>query len=147
MDKNFDSIEELMEYVKKDMVKTIHRNSDEIEDVMLINIKQNVYNAYDPVSYKRRWENGGLYSRDNIMVKAKPVADGVSIQIENETKANGWDKGQLLAEIIEYGVGDPEDSETPDYAKPRPFVEPTREDLEEYETIQKILKSNLDYIK
>ena len=75
MDKDFDSIEELMEYVKKDMVKTIHRNSDEIEDVMLTNIKQNVYNAYEPQSYNRRWENGGLYSRDNIIVSAKPVAD------------------------------------------------------------------------
>ena len=147
MDKNFDSIEELMEYVKKDMIKTIHRNSDEIEDVMLINIKQNVYNAYDPQSYKRRWENGGLYSRDNIIVSAKPVVDGVNIFIDNITKGGGWDKGARIAEIIEYGVGDPEDSDTPEYAKPRPFIEPTREDLEEYETIQNILKDNLDYIK
>lgn len=147
MDKSFNSIEELMAYVKKDMANTIVKNSDEIEDIMLDKIQKNVYDAYTPRTYDRRYDDGGLYDRENIQVAAMPTGDGVDISITNNTIANGWDKGEYLDSIIELGAALDGDDYVPDYAKPRPFIEPTEEEITEKNVIQKILKENLNYIK
>lgn len=147
MDKSFNSIEDLMAYVKKDIANTVVKKSVVIEDIMLDKIQRNVYDAYTPKTYERRYDNGGLYDRKNIQVTAMPTGNGVDISITNNTIADGWDKGEYLDSIIEFGTALEGDDSVPDYAKPRPFIEPTEEEINEKNVIQKILKENLNYIK
>lgn len=118
---------------------------DTIAEVMHEKVKTNVYDAYDPIHYKRRGNNDGLLDMDNMEFTDVDVqGNGVKFTFENTAKTNG--SGVLadkdLAPLIENGV---EDSNKP-WEQPRPFTEETAQNLQEnkgelYDALRKDLKN------
>ena len=101
MDIDFDSIEDLAEYVLNDFKKVIETEGlEKVRDIETEEIQENVYDVYDPIYYKRRYENGGLKDRDNIVTEGVVVwKDGLEVQFTNDTmNAGGTDYLDLLIE-------------------------------------------------
>lgn len=144
--RDFNSAEELVMYALSDMATVLKIDGvEEIKDIEERKIQENVYDVYDP-EYERRYKNKGLGDRDNIKGEVSIIGNEVLLNVTNDTLVSelSYDspQGTYLDEIIEYGTG----VKTP-YGEPRPFIQPTIEELEERNIIEKILKSRLDYIK
>ena len=142
MDIDFDSIEDLAEYVLNDFKKVIETEGlEKVRDIETEEIQENVYDVYEPTYYKRRYENGGLKDRDNIVTEGVVVwKDGLEVQFTNDTM-NAWGT-DYLDKFIEEGYK-PKDSV---WNKPRPFVKPTIDRLKSENVIENVLKDNLDYV-
>ena len=100
-----------------------------VSDVMVDHIVQDVYDAYEPFQYERRWDEGGLLDPDNI----QSTLIGDTLIIENMTVGNPYigggmgiskNDGQYIAGIIETGVG--YDTK---FNMKRPFIHNTKYDL------------------
>lgn len=142
MDVDFDSIEDLAEYVLNDFKKIIETEGlERVRDIETEEIQENVYDVYEPTYYKRRYENKGLKDRDNIVTEGVVVwRDGLEVQFTNNTmNAKGND---YLDEYIEEGYK-PKDKV---WNKPRPFVKPTIDRLQSENIIENVLIDNLDYV-
>lgn len=145
--KDFKSIEDMVMYALSDMAMVLKVDGvEEIKDIEERKIQENVYDVNDPEYYERRGQQGGLLDRDNIKGEVSIVGNEVLLNVTNDTLVSEFSydspQGTYLDEIIEYGTG----VKTP-YGEPRPFIQPTIEELEERNIIENILKSRLDYIK
>lgn len=114
--------------------------NDVLEDVgLMIKITEQqvidevVYEAYSPVKYERRYDEGGLGDINNIKVK---VNNG-TITVTNITRPNPYQAKSVnknLPALIEYGHGVVFNYDYPrrnrEYMKPRPFTRKTIERLE-----------------
>ena len=143
MAKTFNNLKELEGYLKTvvndvlsdevaEMVKT--KQQDHIMDDVYLQ-----YNIVDgqrkePYAYDRRYYEGGLIDRDNIVAK---VEDG-TLTVTNTTK--GQDGVDNLAGLIEYGDNSAygqydwkynKDDTQDQYLNPRPFIENTRKEIAE----------------
>lgn len=99
--------------------------AETVTETLLSHVKQDVYDVYQPKSYERRYDDGGLADEGNI----KSTVKGNTLIVENTTMSNEdylpkKKKPYKIAGSIEYGTGY-------DYYSPgeRPFIESTREDL------------------
>lgn len=107
----FDSLAKLLKHVEKKHFRPVMETvmAEMVKDEEQKAIDKTVYDAYKPGTedgepwvYKRRRDNGGLRSRDNMKVNVKRVGDGIELSVENITKgANGYE----ISEGIEYGTG------------------------------------------
>lgn len=146
--KDFNSIEELVMYALSDMATVLKVDVvEEIKDIEKEKIQENVYDVYEPSRYERRYDNEGLRDKNNIKGEVSIIGNEVLLEVTNDTlvSKDSFDspQGTYLDEIIEYGMPPYRHP----YDKPRPFIQPTIEELEEKNIIEKILKSRLDYIK
>lgn len=145
-DRNFDSIEDLMNTVKKEIAKvmstTVYENIKETE---LEHIKSDVYDVYLERKYEWRSEDG-IDDPDNIVIeggKAKIMGNEIELSVINETyPVNGGSGYDYLDELLELGTG----IKTP-YGKPRPFIRNTEKEIKKSNTVEKCLKEELDYIE
>ena len=135
------------EIMKKVNISLKEYVGEKVKEVMLEHIETDVYNAYEPKTYLRRGNNGGLSDPDNIVVQRE--YDG-AISIENVTvgrefyfqdrepiRSNNADRP--LTPIIETGKGY-------DYwskAFPRPFVNNTVDEIVQEKIIENTLKEGL----
>ena len=99
---------------------------------ILASVSVNVYNAYDPTRYIRRYSSGGLMDIKNYKTGINAYGNLYQLTITNETTGNprystskdGWDPG-YITDIIETGVGyhwkHSEIYQSEPY--PRPFME------------------------
>ena len=92
--------------------------AEKTKDQMIINIEQDVYNAYVPTSYERTYE---LLDRENIV--ATTIPNGIlvkNITVQDDIKGTP----KAIAEVVETGIGY-------DYFSPgaRPFIKNTKIDL------------------
>jgi hypothetical protein len=101
-----------------------------VTETMLSNIKTEVYDAYNPKRYERRYDDGGIVDEGNIVSKVK----GNTLTVENITMSNKeylpkGEKPFKIAGVIEHGSGAGYGEY--DYYDPgaRPFLEETRNDL------------------
>lgn len=145
--RDFKSIEEMVMYALSDIATVLKVDAvEEIKDIEERKIQENVYDVYESNYYKRREKQGGLLDRDNINGEISIMGNEVLLNVTNDTLVSEFSydssQGTYLDEIIEYGTG----VKTP-YGEPRPFIQPTIEELEERSVIENILKSRLDYIK
>jgi hypothetical protein len=146
---NFNSIEELLKYALKDAEKSLQQDpkiKKVVVDELIPSIEQNVYTPYTPSPsslYTRHMEHGGLTDPANF--EAEPVDNGVSIYSTREgTDGHGDDV--YVASIIEgknpYSI---QDRWGYGYEKPRHFVEPARDALEQsgkhVEALKEAMKS------
>lgn len=120
---------------------------EKVKEIMLEHIETDVYNAYEPKTYSRRGDDGGLSDPDNIVVQRE--YDG-AVSIENVTVGREFyfqDREAIrsdnadspLAPIIETGKGY-------DYwnkSFPRPFVKNTVEEIVQDKIIENTLKEGL----
>lgn len=98
---------------------------------ILASVGENVYGAYSPESYKRRFNDGGLFDEENYKSWTEKSGDIYTLNIKNETKGNaaysrskdGYDPG-YITDIIETGQGYRwKRSEIYRTKQPRPFME------------------------
>ncbi|MFS0657354.1 hypothetical protein AB1L07_01850 [Niallia alba] len=149
----FDSLAKLLKHVEKNHVRDIMNNemAEMVKDEEQKAIDKTVYDAYKPGTedgepwvYKRRRDNGGLRSRDNMKVDVKRVGDGIELSVENVTKgANGYE----ISEGIEYGNGyeytSNRDGTADQYTSPRPFTEETSKQILSRDLHTKTMKQAL----
>ena len=96
-----------------------------VRGMMQENIEADVYGAYTPTQYKRRYDNGGMMDPRNIQGTISD--DGLSLTIQNVTPpnpANGTTDKDLptVIELGDKGGYDYYPSKRNEYAEPRPFT-------------------------
>lgn len=105
----FKDLDKLEAYLQKNIYNLLFK-SGEIERIMAQEMSQavwdTVYSVYDPVSYERRADDGGLSDPRNMQI-SEVVLDGNNIKLtfENLTKGNDGLAGEYTADLIEYGEG------------------------------------------
>lgn len=147
MNKTFDSIEDLVNFVKQDVSNAmVSYVAEEVKDKHQEVIEEVVYNPYDPKEYIRRYEKGGLLSRDNMKSTVNVNGDYVYLELENITPVSDYtydsNRGDRLDEIIEYGTDG-----LHEYSKPRRFIEETQNRVDKEMIVEKILKRKLKYLE
>lgn len=96
-----------------------------VRDMMQENIEADVYGAYTPAQYRRRYDNGGMMDPRNI--KGTMSDDGLSLTVQNVTPPNpiNGTTDRDLPTVIELGDKGGYDyypSKHNEYAEPRPFT-------------------------
>ena len=106
--------------------------TDVVTEIMIEHINNDVYAVYEPRTYRRRMNNGGLSSPDNI----NSSIEGDTLIVENNTMANPYifidgidipvmsiNAGKELTPIIE--MGEPYEFDWGLNNIPRPFIHNT----------------------
>lgn len=145
-DRNFDSIEDLINTVKRDIAKTLATTVYEnIKEVELEHVKSDVYDVYLERKYEWRSKDG-IDDPDNIVIDGggvKVAGNEIEMLVINEAyPVNGGSGYDYLDELLEFGTG----IKTP-YGKPRPFVKNTEKEIRKSNIVEKCLKEELDYIE
>lgn len=150
-------LQQKLNQIKRDMKESLQNEVTKyIKDKMQEHIRSDVYGQYhrlealgfidEPFVYERRYENGGLISRENI--KMTPTENG--IMIENITK--GSNQSIPLAELVEHGDGyngceydnkENRDNTSYQYLQPRPFLKNTKEEIENSKECIEIIKNSM----
>lgn len=145
------NLKELKKELKKRINLALDENvTDVIKDVMTDHIIQDVYDAYEPVGYSRRFDNDGLLDEENIVstvndnneLSVRNVTTGSRYYTVNEKKYTSKNYNKPIARIIESGNG--YDVHNWDYdGVPRPFIKNTRDDLEQNHYHTEAMKQGL----
>lgn len=144
-DKNFDSVEELMNYVYQKIEEAMSEIiAEHVKEKLRESIEANVFEVYTPSTYERRSLNSetqGLMNCWNSTVNAQ--GDTITLIIQNTATKVWSNSNKSLAELIEYGE---EGEESQPWLQPRPFVQPVIEELKNSGEIQLLLQSALDFL-
>lgn len=66
----FNNLGDLLQHIEKDIQKTMTEDvANEARNELVIAIQNVVYNAYTPMYYRRRYDNGGLGSRNYMRME------------------------------------------------------------------------------
>ena len=144
-DKNFDSIEELMNYVY-DKVRDVifHEIYEFVMNKLFESIEKNVFAVYEPILYERRSLNEESQGLLNDWLTLEGGSKENPIMIIENTATKVWeDSGMSLAELIEYGSPQ---SQGQIWLEPRPFIEPVMEELRTSGDLERILQQSLDFL-
>lgn len=147
--KSYSSIDALLADVQKDINQTLQNEvMDAVRDVELKHIKRDVLDAYTPTVYERRTDSG-IEDPNNIVGTVKDN----KLTVDNVTTFNdGYltqNHGVGLAYMINEGGNSKHDYEygfrsvEAPYAKPRPFIDNTIEELDKTEVIEDALAKGL----
>ena len=146
MDKNFDDIQTLMEYVY-DKVRDIifHEIYEFVMNKLFESIEENVFGAYpSPILYQRRSLNEESQGLLNDWLTLEGGSKENPIMIIENTATKVWEEsGSSLAELIEYGSPQ---SQGQVWLEPRPFIEPVMEELKASGDLERILQQSLDFL-
>ena len=146
LNKDFDTIDQLMDYVYDQVYQVIfHEIYEFVMNKLFKSIEENVFSVYTPFLYERRSlteENEGLLNSwitlDYTNNKENPI-----MVIEN-TATKVWENSSSsLAELIEYGSPN---SEGQIYIEPRPFMNLVMEELKASGDLERILQQSLDFL-
>ena len=143
-DKDFDTIEQLMNYAYDQVEQVIFGQIYEfVMNKLFESIEKNVF-FYEPILYQRRSlteENEGLLN--SWIVLQEGTKENPIMIIEN-TATKVWENsGYSLAELIEYGS--PQSQGQP-WLEPRPFIKPVMEELKASGDLERILQQSLDFL-
>ena len=144
-DKDFDTIEQLMNYAYDQVEQVIFGQIYEfVMNKLFESIEKNVFSVYEPILYERRSlteENEGLLN--SWIVLQEGTKENPIMVIEN-TATKVWENsGYSLAELIEYGS--PKSQGQP-WLEPRPFIKPVMEELKASGDLERILQQSLDFL-
>ena len=146
LNKDFDTIDQLMDYVYDQVYQVLfHEIYEFVMNKLFKSIEENVFSVYTPFLYERRSlteENEGLLNSwitlDYTNSKENPI-----MVIEN-TATKVWENSSSsLAELIEYGSPN---SEGQIYLEPRPFMNLVMEELKASGDLERILQQSLDFL-
>lgn len=150
--------------LKKKMMEQVREslNSDVTTTVQAIQrqeIKRKVYNVYKPSYYTRRYQDGGLLSRDNIVGETSNTGNGVRLTVSNITEFNRSEDsyrwtfnsggGDYLTPLIvlgndrHRGSGYTYQTMGAEYMNPRDFITSTKEALITTQAHTKSLRHSL----
>lgn len=137
----FSSLKEMEKYIQDEINKSLKNDvAPVVKEVMSAEVQNTVYSVYEPKMYKRRYNNGGLMSENNM--NDTLIKDGV-IAVSNDTPFNGKNySGKTLTEVVVTGEGYTYDYPY-EYNQPRDFIEATRKDLIQTQAHTKALVNGL----
>ena len=130
------SIEELKQVLSQEIAKSIN-NSDELKEAVNQGSKQ-IYDEFEPMTYQRRYEEGGFGDTDNIDMEVEVTGNGVEVTLTNNTLANGDNEGEYLDYYIDNGIYK-WNRKPPE----RHFMEYSKNIIEENDLIKKVIKKGL----
>lgn len=130
------SIEELKQVLSQKIAKVI-MDDHELKEAVNQGSKQ-IYDEFEPMTYQRRYEEGGFGDPDNIDMEVEVTGNGVEVKITNDTLANGDDAGEYLDYYIDNGI-----YEWNRRPSERHFMEYSKNIIEENDLIKKIIKKGL----
>ena len=133
------SIEELKRVLSQEIAKSIN-NSDELKEAVNQGSKQ-IYDEFEPMTYQRRYENGGFGDPDNIDMEVEITGNGVEVKITNDTLAVGYNDGEYLDYYIDKGI-----YQTKNKPPERHFMEYSKNIIEENDLVKKVIKKGLQGI-
>ena len=122
--------------------------ADTVKEVMTDHIIQDVYDAYEPTAYQRRYDDGGLLDPDNIIAtlgnNGEMLVQNITLgseyyyipSIKRSFRSANADK--FISPIIEYGI----DYDVVDVF-PRPFIQNTHDDLAQNHYHTQAMKQSL----
>lgn len=115
----FNNLTDLFKHIQSDIQDTLNNEvANEVKETMSEAVISTVYNVYDPISYERRGNNGGLMCTANMEHRV----DGDTLTVTNETPLDNHRTDYSLTDIIVNGRG---------YQPfPRDFISETKERLE-----------------
>lgn len=146
MDKNFDDVQTLMDYVY-DKVRDVifHEIYEFVMNKLFESIEENVFAVYpSPILYQRRSLNEESQGLLNDWLTLEGGSKENPIMIIENTATKVWEESSSsLAELIEYGSPQ---SQGQIYLEPRPFITPVMEELKASGDLEKILQQSLDFL-
>lgn len=110
-------IADIRETVIEDCLKLMYEKMQEM-------IYKTVYNEFDPTSYKRRYEDGGLADMGLYDFDIDMNNDGFTLRMFTNVKGAGFDKNHSLDKYIVEGI-----YQYPNSPKPRDFYQATLDSL------------------
>lgn len=128
--------------------------ADTVKEVMTDHIIQDVYDAYEPTAYQRRYDDGGLLDPDNIiatlgnngeMLVQNVALGNDSVYMEDSISRvyySSYNINKFIAPIIETGIGYDIGGWAYD-GVPRPFIQNTHDDLEQNHYHTEAMKRSL----
>ena len=143
--KDFDSVEELMNYVY-DRVRDVifHEIYEFVMNKLFESIEKNVFAVYEPILYERRSLNEESQGLLNDWLTLEGGSKENPIMIIENTATKVWENsGSSLAELIEYGSPK---SQGQIYLEPRPFMNLVVEELKASGDLERILQQSLDFL-
>ena len=145
MDKNFDDIQTLMDYVYDQVEQVLFGQIYEfVMNKLFESIEKNVFAVYEPILYERRSLNEESQGLLNDWLTLEGGSKENPIMIIENTATKVWEEsGRSLAELIEYGS--PKSQGQP-WLEPRPFIEPVIEELKASGDLERILQQSLDFL-
>ena len=145
MDKNFNDVQTLMNYVYDQVEQVIFGQIYEfVMNKLFESIEKNVFSVYEPILYQRRSlteENEGLLN--SWIVLQEGTKENPIMIIENTATKVWEDSGMSLAELIEYGSLQ---SQGQPWLEPRAFITPVMEELKASGDLERILQQSLDFL-
>ena len=106
----FNSIDDYLEHLQETVLEAsltslTHYTSTVLADIMIDEINEQVYKAYEG-TYERRENLGGLTDRENINIVEVIMKDKkLHVLVRNTTLGAGDDAGRYIDAIIVNGVG------------------------------------------
>ena len=145
MDKNFNDVETLMEYVYDQVEQVLFGQIYEfVMNKLFESIEKNVFAVYEPILYERRSLNEESQGLLNDWLTLEGGSKENPIMIIENTATKVWEEsGRSLAELIEYGSPN---SEGQIYLEPRPFMNLVVEELKASGDLERILQQSLDFL-
>ncbi|HEY8805730.1 MAG TPA: hypothetical protein VIM42_11625 [Clostridium sp.] len=136
---SFNSMQDLEAFIlKKIQIAMVDTVAIEVKQLESQNVKETVYNVYSPKEYIRREDNGGLSDVGNMEHETFKAGNMVILNVENKTMSNpnynpnGKSPFEITG-LVEYGdnngFGEYDYKSSSDYLDPRPFIEKTKQEL------------------
>lgn len=98
----FKNLDSLFKYIEKQVQDTMENEVvDAVKDNMAEAVQTSVYDAYSPMYYKRRMQNGGLIDKNNMEVTEIP--NGIAVR--DVAPLDNGRRDFSLDEIIVNGLG------------------------------------------
>ena len=141
---DFDSIEELYEYVKTSLKETLENEiAEAIIELLMKRVQTEVFDVYTPRQYERSTLTigGGLGSRESFVSLVEVMDDTIQLEIENIAEKVWSNSSRSLAELIEYGEA-PKDAP---WLQPRPFFKVVKEELKSTNLVEEVLTKALSH--
>ena len=145
----FTSLKQLQRYLEVQIEDTVRTDvKDEVSKMLEKSGLENVYDVYEPKVYMRRHGDGdSLLDPDNF----NGEVNGNELTITSSAMPNYNYNGEYdstvksLAELVEYGHGYKGQYYSYPFSAmgPRPFIEPTRDELAQGDTLKNIIKKGL----
>ena len=130
------SIEELKQVLSQKIAKVIMEDH-ELKEAVNQGSKQ-IYDEFEPMTYQRRYENGGFGDPDNIDMEVEVTVNSVEVTLTNDTLAVGYNDGEYLDYYIDKGI-----YQTKNKPPERHFMEYSKNIIEENDLIKKVIKKGL----
>ena len=125
--------------IKTDIMDTIINDCTKLlYEEMRNMIYKTVYNEFSPVSYNRRYDDGGLGDISLYDFDLKVDGNGFTVRMFTNVEGAGFDKGHSLDKYICEGV-----YQYPNSPKPRDFYQATLNSLIDGGVLDSILREKL----